>query len=235
MSKRQPSQVEKRPRRAQETGIPDAWTELGVSRLGRDPHVRRCLLCKALLSACAGANDDEYLTEAVTVIKGCRKRHRKDATAGKGCEWDGCVLHEDIPAELAREMIRLGGGDEPWRDIRGVRVSCTSFIVREQDHPEGFDMTKQDITHRYYKYLKPEAGFFYVRFAPKRTTVHLCCSPAYVSRREDINDTPTVADIVEVHEKKIPAIREWVMNKYNGLKKLAEAELAEEKAKKEKL
>lgn len=234
MSKRQPKGVKNRPERAAEVGI-ELWEELEIGKLSRDRHVRSCLLCKALVMGCAASGEDEYIDEAAKVIRGHIKTHKAEKyPKGSGCEYDGCILHEEVSRELALEMIRLGNGDEPWRDIRGVQVSCMAFLVRKDDHPPGFDMTKQDVVHRAFKYLPPAAGEVYFRLGPKKVMVHVSVTPAYVSRHENVEDAPAIADIVKVNNEIVPVIREWVLPKYHGLKKLAEGELAEQKPKEEK-
>lgn len=200
----------------------DSWLRLGLDKLNRSPHVHHCLLCREIIKFC-GAAEDDYLERARDIMV----KHAKKVQAPEriGCRYSGCFHHETISRELALQMIELGGGDRPEHDLRRVSWTCIPFVVREQDHPPGFDMFKQDVVHRYFLYLPPAAGHVYIRLGPKQTVAHVCISPAYKSRHEHITDVPTLEDVVETFEKNVPAIREWAWKKYIGLKVLAEGEL----------
>jgi len=197
----------------------DPWIELGLGKLDRSPHVLHCLMCRELLKFCSVAEEDDYLVRARDVIVAHEKK--VPVPEGTGCRHSGCVFHEVISRTLALRMIKLGGGNKPGRDMRGVLWSSIPLIVREEDHPEGFDMTKQDIVHRYFKYLPPCAGDVYIRLGSKKATAHVRVSPAYKSRHEDIHDVPNIEDVVETSEKTVPAIMTWCMAKYRTLKELA--------------
>jgi hypothetical protein len=193
-----------------------------VARMSRHPHVRRCLLCKELVDALAGA-DDEYTVKAAEAVE----EHIKEVPEpdNVACGYAGCVHHEDVSRALALKMVELGRGDEPWRDVRNVQVSNIALRVREQDAPEGWDFKRQDVMQRHFRELVQSAGDIYVRLGPKKTTLHVWISPAYKSRREDVEDVPTLEDIRETFEKQTPAIRAWCLKKFNDLKALAQMDM----------
>lgn len=196
----------------------ELWRSLDASRLVRTKHVLSCLQCKALFDGAATSTDDDYLVRVVNLV---RKHIRKSpAPKGPACSYSsGCILEEKIDRTIGMEMIDVVGV-RPYSDVRGVKVATINLEVRKDDHPDGFDMTRQDVAHRYFIHLKPSAGYIYFRFGPKETKVHVCVSPAYVSRREDITDAPTIEDILNVHKTQVPKISEWVLRKYRGLKLL---------------
>ena len=190
---------------------------------GKRGHVRRCLMCKELLDQCAGGPGEEYDRAAMAVI--ARHVEQDPEPDNVSCPYTGCVHHENVERDLALKMVRLGRGDKPWRDLRGVLVSNIALEVRQDDHPGGFDMKRQDVMHRHFKYLAPHAGIVYCRLAPKRTTLHVWVSPAYVSRREDVQDVATVEDVIETFSKQMPALKKWCLRKFSELKELAEMDL----------
>jgi hypothetical protein len=175
------------------------------------------------VDALAGADDDEYMLKAAEAVeKHIAEVPEPDNVA---CQYAGCVHHEDVPRALALKMIELGQGDKPWQDVRNVKVSDIALRVREKDAPEGWDFTRQDVMQRHFKELVQSAGDVYVRLAPKRTTLHVWISPAYKSRREDVEDVATLEDIRETCEKQIPPVKAWCMKKFNDLKALAQMDL----------
>lgn len=195
-----------------------------LGRLGRDKHVRSCLQCKALLDQVAVA-EEEYAVE----VKKSIKDHAKAVPAGTAgvppCAYSGCVHHElNVPRDLAKAMIKIGRGDRPWEDVRGIKVSNIALAVTEKDHPEGFDMKRQDAVRRRFTRLKDSAGDIYVRMGPKTTSLHVWIDPPYPSRREDAEDVATIEDVIAQH-KNIDALRTWVMRKFHELRGLAEMEL----------
>lgn len=197
----------------------ELWRSLDVSRLVRTRHVRSCLLCKSLLDGAVTSDDDGYLVRVDELVR--NHARGEPSPRGPACSYSsGCILEEEIDRSLGWGMVDLVG-ERPYSDVRGVKVANINLEVRKEDHPEGFDMTRQDAAHRHFVHLKPSAGYIYIRFGPKVTRVHVCVSPAYRSRREDITDAPTVEDILEVHGEQIQKIAEWVLRKYQGLKKLA--------------
>ena len=201
-----------------------------VARMSRSPHVRRCLLCKELVDALAGADEDEYTLKAAEAIE----RHAAEVPEpdNVACAYAGCVHHEDVPRALALKMIELGGGDKPWADVRGVKVSNIALRVREKDAPQGWDFTRQDVMQRHFNELVQSAADIYCRLGPKKTTIHVWVSPAYKSRREDVQDVPTLEDVLETFEKQVPVIKTWALAKYKGLKELAEMDLGLEEGEK---
>ena len=201
--------------KAEEKPVSDA---IMVARYSRHPHVRRCLLCKEFVDALAGA-DDEYTLKAADAIDA----HIEEVPEPENvaCQYAGCVHHEDVPRALALKMIELGGGDCPWVDVRGVKVSNIALRVREKDAPDGWDFKRQDVMQRHFNELVQSAADIYCRLGPKKTTLHLWLSPAYKSRREDVEDVPTLEDIRETFEKHTPAIKTWALAKYKTLKDLA--------------
>ena len=194
-----------------------------VARLSRSPHVRRCLCCKEIIDALAGADDDEQTLKLADAIDAHMEAVPEPDNVA--CQYAGCVHHEDVPRALALKMIELGRGDKPWADVRGVKVSNIALRVREKDAPEGWDFKRQDVMQRHFNELVQSAADIYCRLGPKKTTLHLWLSPAYKSRREDIEDVPTLEDIRETFEKQMPAIKAWALRKFKALKELAEMDL----------
>lgn len=195
-----------------------------IGRASRSEHVRSCLRCKELLDQCASA-EDEYTAEARAAIE----KHMKDEPAGTPgvppCQYSGCVFHDlDVSRELAEALVRVGGGDDPWQDVRGVKVSTIPLIVKKDDHPEAFDMTKQDAVRRRFKDLADSAGDVYVRFGPKKCAVHVWIDPSYASRRESAEDVATIDDVIAQYAK-VDKLRDWCMRKFGDLKGLAEMDL----------
>jgi hypothetical protein len=180
------------------------------------------------VDAIAGA-DDEYTLRAAELIE----KHMVEVPEpdNVACQYAGCVHHEDVPRALALKMVELGGGDEPWRDVRNVQVSNIALRVREKDAPEGWDFKRQDVMQRHFRELVQSAADIYVRLGPKKTTLHVWISPAYKSRREDVEDVPTLEDICETFEKCVPAIKKWALKKYEDLKALAAMDLELESGK----
>ncbi|MGH8898801.1 MAG: hypothetical protein ACRDZ4_17710 [Egibacteraceae bacterium] len=203
--------------------IPENLDE-ALSRLTRSPHVRGCLFCKDLLEMANAATDDDYVKRAVELVAQHAQKPGANPRTPQ-CQYPGCVHHEDVSPELARKMIALGRGDEPWRDVRKVLVSTIPLRVTEKDHPKGWDFKDHDVMQRAFKDLPAAAGDIYVRLAPKRTTVHVWISLPYKTRREDIQDVATLNEVQEAHERLAPLFAEWCRKKFDELKGLAEMDL----------
>ena len=202
---------------------PCDWIALGLGKLERTPHVRRCLFCKELLDMCAVAEDDYVLRAKKIIVEHVEKEPEPDMVA---CKYSGCIHHERISKKMGMALLRVAGkGDKPWRDIRGVKVGTLALEVTEKNHPEGFDMTKQDAERRYYKYLEDSAGDLYIRFAPKITTVHVWISLSYPTRHEAVDDPATIADVRRQFEESAAAVQKWCMAQFEELKGLAEMDL----------
>jgi hypothetical protein len=197
--------------------VPQDLDEM-LSKLRRVPHVRGCLLCKELLEM-AAMGDDEYLERAVGAV--ILHADKTKETGYIECQYAGCVHHEKVTKALACKMIDVGGGDEPWKDVRGVIVSTIPLRVSEKSHPEGWDFTNQDVTQRAFKNLPQAAGDVYLRMGPKETWAHVWISLPYKSRREDIGDVATIEELREAHEKLAPVWAKWCKDKFDGLKKYA--------------
>lgn len=199
-----------------------------IGQLERSPHVRACLLCKELLDQ-ASTGDLEYQGKVYASVFAHVKQNAK--TDAPTCNYGGCVHHEDISRELARALIRLGRGGKPWQDARGVSVATLALLAEKNDHPEGWDFKRQDAESRHFQDLfVDEAGTIYVRLAPKKVTVHVWIEPQYASKREDIEDPATIEDVLETFQKRVPALREWALKKFQDLKGLAEMDLNLEKS-----
>lgn len=195
-----------------------SWAEIG-----RDPHVQRCLLCKELLDMGAWSEDEEYEQRTLAVML----KHRRDVKEPTdiSCRYTACIHHEKISDDMARALIRVGRGDKPWKDVRGIQVSNINLSVSEKDHPEGYDMKRQDIMHRHFKNLPPSAGCIFIRLG-KVPDVHVWILPAYASRRANVDDTPSLEEVVETFEKRVPALKAWVLKKWEELKGLAEMDVS---------
>lgn len=215
-----------------ETNVDSCETEdVTFSTLARNPHVRRCLMCKELIDMVASA-DDEYVERAVAAIEAHEKEEPEPANIA--CRYAGCVHHEDVDRKLARKMIELGHGDDPWRDVRDVKVSNIALLVKEGDAPEGWDFKAQesDVMRRHFVELPRSAGDIYVRLGPKRTTLHVWISPAYATRHETVEDVATLENVVAECKRIVPALKAWCMKKFSDLKALAEMDLGLEEAEK---
>lgn len=202
----------------------DLWRELGLDKIEKSAHTRSCILCKEIIDQCS-TGGDEYQAAAAKCLRKHAKAAKSNPPPDPACSYSGCVLHEDVPQAVALAMVRIAKGPKAERDVRGVRNTTVPLVVKQDDRPDGFDMTKQDAVHRHFKHLAPSAGDLYFRFGQKRTTVHVWISPAYKSRREEITDPATLEDVLETFEKSVPAIREWAKKKYADLKALAETDL----------
>ena len=194
-----------------------------IKILERTPHVRRCLLCKELLDQWALTDDEEYGAQAADVIE----RHAADLPEPEGldCQYSGCVLHDAIPRQLALALLRVGRGGRPWRNVKGIEVGTISLDVSAEDHPAGYDMTRQDAVHRHFIEQPPSAGDIFMRMGKERVKVHIWIAPAYTSRHESVQDVAAVWDVVETSEKQTPALTAWCKRKYEELKMLAQMEL----------
>ena len=200
--------------------VPQDLDEM-LSKLRRVPHVRGCLLCKELLEM-AALGDDEYLERAIGAV--FRHAETTKETGYIECQYAGCIHHEKIDRALATKMIEVGNGDEPWKDVRGVKVSTIPLRVSEKSHPEGWDFTNQDATQRAFKNLPQAAGDVYLRLGPKETWAHVWISLPYKSRRSDVGDVATIEELREAHEKLAPTWAKWCRGKYDCMKKYAQSE-----------
>lgn len=203
--------------------VEPAEERLPFHRLSRSAHVRRCLQCKELLDHCGGDPGDEYDQNAVEAIQAHVKAVPEPENVS--CHYAGCVHHEDMPKELAITMIGLGEGDKPWRDRAGVLVSNIALEVKDDDAPAGWDFKRQDVMQRSFKHLAPHAGIVYCRLGVKRTTVHVWATPTYPSRRANMEDVPTIEDVLTTFRDRMPAVVAWCRKKFQDLKGLAEMDL----------
>lgn len=191
----------------------------GEIDLVKHPHLRTCLACKHILESAESVDEADYQERAFNAIEKHIDANPKPDAAR--CAYPGCIHHEDLPRELAQTMIRVGHGDKPWRDVRNVLVSTIPLVVRTKDHPKDWDFKKQDAVDRTFTELPDAAGSIYVRLGPKKVTVHLWVTPQFKSRREGVEDLPTIEDIVETFRDRGPALREWCLRKYKDLLELA--------------
>ncbi len=206
----------------------DAWGRLGVSRMLRTNHVRRCIQCKELGDMMACADDDEYVTRAVEAIR--RHAEEEPSPDNVPCHYSGCVHHEELPRNLALKMVSLGNV-KVWRDIRGVQVSAIPLAVKEDDAPEGWDprAARSDATWRHFKELAVTAGDIYVRLGPMKTMAHVWISPPYATRHESIEDPATIEDVVATIKANGTALKAWCAKKFEDLKALAHMDIGLEK------
>lgn len=196
-----------------------------VKAIVKNPHVATCLMCKQLLENAEGETDTDYQQRAVDAV--ARHIDQKPAATGPKCMYPDCIHHEKVEKAFAEAIIRVGHGDKPWRDVRGILVSNVSLVVREKDHPPGWDFTKQDVMDRHFTELPPSAGNIYIKLSPKGPCdVHLWIEPQFKSRREDVEDVPTVDDILATYKERVPAIKEWVLKKYKDLIELVRMDVA---------
>ena len=197
---------------------------VSVGELARDRHVRSCNLCKDLLDQWALGGDEDYGAQAVKAIEAHIALKAKAETPA--CSFAQCVHHEKMPRQLADAIVRVGGGDTPWKDVRGCLVSNVPLTVRDNDAPEGWDHKAQDVQRTAFKSLPDTAGDVYVRLRSKGPCeVHVWINPSYKTRHEGVEDPATVADVVETHEKRVPAIRAWALKKFEDLKGLAQMDV----------
>jgi len=198
-----------------------------IGQLERTPHVRGCIICKEMLDQ-AAAGDFEYQRKVYATVLGHLKQNPKsDAPA---CMYGGCVHHEDISRELARVLVKLGKNGQPWKDARGVPVSTLALVATKDDHPKGWRFGAQDAESRTFKNLPAEeAGTIFIRLAPKKVTLHVWIEPQYKTKHEDVESPATVEDVLDTFAARVPALREWVMNKYRDIRGLAEMDLDLEK------
>lgn len=196
------------------------YQAFGFPKLERDPHVRACLLCKAVLDQCAEAEDDDYMAEAYDLILSHIRAKKDNAHRANPCNYSGCIHHEEVSRSAALAMIRLGGGDKPWADVRGIKVSTVPLAISPKDMPSGLETG--DIQMEYFENLKKSAGCIYLRLGPKKTEVHVWISPAYASRHEDIGDPATLSNVLQVFEKVVPAQMVWCLEKYTALKEFTQ-------------
>lgn len=201
---------------------PCLWITSGLGRLERTEHVRVCILCKELLDQCVVA-DSEYTKRAKAVIvKHIKKNPKPD---GLPCHYSGCVHHEKISRELGLAMLRVTDSGKPWRDIQGVKVGTISLVVTEKDHPEGYDMKRQDAQRRHFKEMEDDAGDIYIRFGQKQTWLHVWISLSYSSRRANVDDPAAIWNVLEAQEKQVGPVREWCLRRFQEIRGLGEMEL----------
>lgn len=207
-----------------EKRVADSWKTLGLGRLSRMAHTRRCLLCKAVLEHCTMSNSEDYLKDAVELVRG-HQEHDPGPAAGPFCRYADCVHHERMNRAKAMAILRVGGEPGTRRDVRGMSYGSVNFVVKPDDHPEGFDMSRQDAVHRHFRCLPLSAGCVYVRIRSKVCEVHVWVSPAFRSRREAVEDPAALWEIQEVYGPRLAPLREWVLKKWNDLKGLVEMDL----------
>ncbi len=214
--------MEKKTQPAKRKRKPCLWITSGLGRLERTEHVRGCILCKELLDQCAVA-DNEYTKRAKAVIvKHIKKNPKPD---GLPCHYSGCVHHEKISRELGLAMLRVTDSDKPWRDVRGVKVGTVSLLVTKKDHPEGYDMKRQDVQRRHFTEFEDDAGDIYIRFGQKQTWLHVWISLSYSTRRANVDDPAAIWNVIEAQEKQVKAVKEWCLAKFEEIKGLAEMDL----------
>lgn len=200
-----------------------AYADLPVDAMRRNTHVRACLVCKEVLDQCALTDDEEYLGRAKAAI--CAHIEAVPEPKGIACTYSGCVHHEDMSRELAMAMLKLAGTGKPWKDVRKVLVATIPLPVSEKDYPEGFDLTKQDATHKHFENLPVSAGDIYIRLGPKKVTAHVWVSPAYSSKREGVGDPATLENLIATLQRSLPAMVVWCTKKFQDMKALAEMDL----------
>lgn len=199
---------------------PDESTTTGHRWIGKAtkwPHVLRCLMCKELIAHAAVA-DDDYLEEVKEIVS----KHMAEAGAdakGHACQYAGCVHHEELPRAVAEALVRMQDAQKT-KDARGIPFATIDLEATEKDHPPGFDLKRQDAAQRGEDAMT--AGDVYVRLGPKVCQAHVWISPAYVSRRAKREDPAAVWEIIEAMQKRMPGHAKWAINKYNGLKELAQ-------------
>jgi hypothetical protein len=198
--------------------------EEDIGRLGRHPHVRACICCKELLDQ-AAAGDLDYQSKVYATVAG--HLDVKPELEAPACQYGGCIHHEDISRELARALIKLGKFGTPWKDARGVPVSTLSLIAAQGDAPKGWRFGAQDAESRTFKNLpSEEAGIIYIRLAPKKVSLHVWISPQYKTKHEDVESPATIEDVLDTFAARVPALHDWVIQKYEDLRGLAEMDLS---------
>jgi len=216
-------ELERRGQRVPKVVPAAAYADLPVDAMRRNKHVRACLVCKEVLDQCALTDDAEYLGRAKAAI--CAHIDAVPEPKGMACTYSGCIHHEDMPRELAMTLLRLANAGKPWKDTRKVPVATIPLVVSEKDHPEGFDMTKQDATHRHFTNLPVSAGDIYLRLGPKRVTAHVWVSPAYSSKREGVEDPASLENLIATLQRSLPSMVTWCTKKFQDMKALAEMDL----------
>ena len=109
--------------------------------------------------------------------------------------------------------------------IRGVKVGTVSLLVTEKDHPEGYDMKRQDVQRRHFTEMEDDAGDIYIRFGPKQTWLHVWIALSYSSRRANVDDPAAIWNVLEAQEKQVETVREWCLHKFQEIRGLAEMDM----------
>jgi hypothetical protein len=187
--------------------------------------VQGCLLCKAAIDQCALTENEDYMREAVELLK----KHAEvppdlNVAAGPKCRFADCLHHEDVSHELGMAILKLHGDEKPWRDNRGVPVGLAPIFAKADDKPPGFGIGK-DAAHKK-NGNEPIAAQVYVRLGVRKTTVHLWMTPSFDSRHEDPLEAVGVWELKQIYEERLAGYRHWVMAKWDEMKGLAEMELS---------
>jgi hypothetical protein len=105
-----------------------------------------------------------------------------------------------------------------------VKVGLAPIFATKDDKPTGFEIGK-DAAHKK-DGDESIAAEVYVRLMRKKTTVHIWMTPTFPSRHEDPLEAVSIADLKRVYEERLAGYRDWVMEKFNEMKGLAEMELS---------
>jgi hypothetical protein len=214
----------------------------GLSKLERAPHVRRCFVCKLLLSWLETDRDPAHLVRGRDLVI----RHVRDYPAGFGhaCSLTTCFSHERVPTAIASPLITFQDPEKTYTSCLGrmtTRIDLPMFPLDEAFETKITTRANRSVVR--FPPFRPIAGHVFVQLGHRQSWLHLLINPfcklpgdgpyeipggmmAQLQKGTglmDPQDPMTYLEVLRYVERRFPKLRDHCLEQYKEIRWLAQA------------